>query len=84
VNTARSFLSLTLWAHSDEPAVADQPPKWPDLFIIRPALILPGGVRVCVDHTMPDAAAARWFDRLAVEATYAALWLKDRNQDGPR
>ncbi|WP_322770540.1 energy transducer TonB [Frankia sp. Cr1] len=83
-NTRRSALAVTVWADPTEYARAELPPKSAAPFLVRPWLLLPGGVRVCVDGASPDAAAASWFDRMAVEATYAALWLKDRNQAGPR
>jgi hypothetical protein len=62
----------------------DQPPQRTDLFMLRLMLVLPCGVRVVVDLASSDAAAAKWWDGVAVHAAYASMWHTNRGQDGPR
>ncbi len=38
-----------------------------------PVLVLPGGVRICVDGFAADIDAVEWFKDLAVAALYASL-----------
>ncbi|WP_322751660.1 MULTISPECIES: hypothetical protein [unclassified Frankia] len=64
-------------------ARVELPPPGSDLFILRPALVLPAGVQIWVDLASGDADAATWWSSLAVEATYASLWHKIRNRNGP-
>ncbi|AEH10126.1 MULTISPECIES: hypothetical protein [Protofrankia] len=78
-----SHFSGLLMAHLAESARVELPPPDSDLFILRPALVLPAGVQICVDIASTDADAATWWTSLAVEATYASLWHKKRNRTGP-
>ncbi|WP_131765618.1 energy transducer TonB [Candidatus Protofrankia californiensis] len=78
-----SHFSGLLMADPAEPARVELPPPGSDLFILRPALVLPAGVQICVDLASADADAATWWSSLAVEATYASLWHKKRNRTGP-
>ncbi|WP_322770144.1 energy transducer TonB [Frankia sp. Cr1] len=64
-------------------ARVELPPPGSEFFVLRPALVLPAGVQICVDLTSGDPEAATWWSSLAVEATYASLWHKKRNRAGP-
>jgi hypothetical protein len=80
----RSNLSVVLIVNPSEPATMEQPPQRPDWFALRPSLVLPCGVRVCVDLASSDVAAAKWWDGVAVHAAYASMWHTNRGQDGPQ
>jgi hypothetical protein len=71
--TTRCPVTVTVAADPADPAALLLPPvRW--LFLLRPVLTLPGGVRVCVDSTASDRAAEAWWQALASAAVYAGLW----------
>ncbi|MCK9929627.1 energy transducer TonB [Frankia sp. Mgl5] len=76
IGDSRSRLNLVLQAHPAEDAEI-QLPKNPDRFaVLRPVLMLPGGVQVTVDPNAPLDVAGKWWDSLTVAGTLASLWYK--------
>ena len=77
-----STLSAVLWVDPRDQVTIERPPIRPDMMFLRPTMYLPGGLRVCVDHSAGDTEAAAWWNRLAVEAIYASMWHDARARAG--
>ncbi len=56
-----------------EPPSVETVPLGPGGKASMPVLVLPGGVRVCVDAFAADIDALEWWKDLAVAALYASL-----------
>ncbi len=69
-----SGLSAVLTVNPAETAHVIEPPARSFAMPLRPMMVLPGGLRLCVDHNAPHAAAAQWWRLLGVACVYAAMW----------
>jgi hypothetical protein len=49
----------------------------------RPVLLLPGGVQVTVDPSVPYDVAAKWWDSVTVVGTAASLWYSTQHHGWP-
>ena len=72
-HTCRCVSSAPLVVDPTEPPSVETIVRGPDGKISAPALVLPGGVRICTDTFGADADAVEWWKDLAVAALYASL-----------
>ncbi len=74
---SRSDLVVTLVVGAGDMPKMTDPPVEAFVASPRPVLVLPGELRVYVEHASTHTDAADWWRRLGVLALHAARWHED-------